>query len=72
MDKMEESPPSFCNGLGTMNIASFPERTIDHTTRDMGSEFRYILGKVLGTQDRPTLRLASHHCVLCLKLRHTH
>ena len=34
----------------------------------MGSEFRYILGKVLGTQDCPTLRLASHHCVLCLNL----
>ena len=34
----------------------------------MGSEFRYAIGKVLGTQDRPTLRLASHHCVLYLNL----
>ena len=34
----------------------------------MGSEFKYILGKVLGTQDCPTLRLASHHCVLYLNL----
>ena len=33
--------------------------------QSLGSKFRYILGKVLGTQDRPTLRLASHHCVLC-------
>ena len=63
-----ESPPSFCNGLGTIYIASFRERTIDLTTRDMSSEFRYAFGKVLGTQDRPTLRLASHHCVLHLNL----
>ena len=34
----------------------------------MGLEFRFILGKVLGTQNRPTLRLVSHHCVLCLNL----
>ena len=34
----------------------------------MGLEFRYVLGKVLGTQDRLTLRLASHHCVLRLNL----
>ena len=66
MDTMEESPPSFCNGLGTINIAYFQGRTIDLTTRDMGLEFRYVFGKVLGTQDRPTLRLASYHCVLCL------
>ena len=36
--------------------------------QSMGLEFRYPLGKVLGTQDRPTLRLASHHYVLCLNL----
>ena len=30
----------------------------------MGSEFRYTLEKVLGTQDHPNLRLASHHYVL--------
>ena len=34
----------------------------------MGSEFRYAIGKVLGTQDRPTLRLAFYHCVLYLNL----
>ena len=34
----------------------------------MGSEFWYALGKVLGTQDRSTLRLASHCCVLRLNL----
>ena len=44
------------------------EGPFDLTTRDMGSEFRYALGKVLGTQDRPTLWLASYHCVLCLDL----
>ena len=32
----------------------------------LGLEFRYALGKVLGIQDRPTLRLSSHHCVLYL------
>ena len=36
--------------------------------QSMGSEFRYALRKVLGTQDRPTLRLATHHCVLCPNL----
>ena len=42
----------------------------DHLSyyQSMGSEFRYAIGKVLGTQDRPTLRLASHHCVLYLNL----
>ena len=35
-------------------------------TKDMGSKLRYGLRKVLGTQNHPTLRLASHHCVLCL------
>ena len=60
------SPPSFCNSLGTIYIASSRERTIDLTTRDMGSKLRYSLRKVLGTQNHPTLRLASSHCVLCL------
>ena len=32
----------------------------------MGSELKYGLGKVLDTQNYPTLRLASLHCVLCL------
>jgi len=32
----------------------------------MSSELRYGLGKVLGTQNRPILRLAFSHCVLCL------
>ena len=63
-----ESPPSFCNGLGTIFIASSRGRTIDLTTRDMGSELWYGLGKVLGIQNRPILRLASSHCVLCLNL----
>ena len=38
----------------------------DLTSRDMGSEFRYGFGKVLGTQNHPTLGLASSHCILCL------
>ena len=63
-----ESPPSFCNGLGIICIASFQVRTIDLTTKDMGWEFRYILGKVLGTQDSLTLRLVFHHCILYLNL----
>ena len=63
----KESPPSFCNGLGTIYIqCHFEEGHFDLTTKDIGSEIRYGLGKVLGTQNRPTLRLASHHCVLCL------
>ena len=66
--KVLESPLSFCNDLGAIYIASSQGRTVDLTTRDMGLEFRYILGKVLGTQDHPTLRLASHHCVLRLNL----
>ena len=61
-----ESPPSFCNGLGIIYIASSQGRTIDLTTKDMSSELRYSLGNVLGTQNRPTLWLASSHCVLCL------
>ena len=40
--------------------------TIDLTTRDIGSKLSYGLRKVLGTQNRPTLRLAFSHCVLCL------
>ena len=36
--------------------------------QSLGSKLRYVLGKVLGTQDRPTLRLALHHCVLYLNL----
>ena len=63
-----ESPPNFCNGLETIYIASSRGRTFDLTTRDMGSEFRYVLGKVLSTQNCPTLRLSSHHCVLCFNL----
>ena len=61
-----ESPPSFCNGLGTIYIAFFQERTFYLITKDMSSELRYGLGKVLGTQNRLTLRLASLHCVYCL------
>ena len=38
----------------------------DLTSRDMGLEFRYGYRKVLGTQNRPTLGLASSHCILCL------
>ena len=38
----------------------------DLTTRDMGSEFKYGFGKVLGTQNRLTLGLAFSHCILCL------
>ena len=32
--------------------------------QSMSSEFRYVLENVLNTQDRSTLRLAFHHCVL--------
>ena len=63
-----ELPPSFCNGLGTIYIASFEEGPFDLTSRDMGLELRYGLAKVLGTQNHPTLRLASHHYVVCLNL----
>ena len=38
----------------------------DLTSRDMGLEFRYGYEMVLGTQNRPTLGLASSHCILCL------
>ena len=34
----------------------------------MGLELKYSIGKELCTQNRPTLRLASHHCVLCPNL----
>ena len=47
-------------------LRPFEEGPFDLTTRDMGSELRYGLGKVLGTQNRQTLRLASHHFDLCL------
>ena len=40
----------------------------DLTTRDMGLEFKYGFGKVLGTQNRLTLGLAFSHCILCLNL----
>ena len=63
---MLESPPSFCNGLGTIYIAFSRGKTIELTTRDMGLELRYGLGKVLGTQNYQTLMLASSHYVLCL------
>ena len=36
--------------------------------QSISSEFRYVLRKVLGTQDCPTLRLASHLYVLRLNL----
>ena len=79
----EESPPSFCNGLGTIYIASSRGKTFfDLTTRDMGLELRYSLRKVLSIQNCSTLRLASSHCVLCFNpikgtlniviLTHTH
>ena len=61
-----ESPFSFCNGLGTIYIVSFQGRTIDLAIRDMSLKLRYGFEKVLGTQNRPTLRLASSYCVLCL------
>ena len=38
----------------------------DLTTRDMGLEYRYAFGKMLGTQNRLTLGLVSSHCILCL------
>ena len=63
---MISTPPSFCNGLGTICITSSRGRTIDLTARNMGLELRYYFGKVLGIQNCPTLRLASSHCVLCL------
>ena len=49
-------------------MMSFPfeDGPFDLTTRELGSELRYGLGKVLGTQNHPTVRLASHHCILCL------
>ena len=59
-------PPSFCNGLGNIYIVSSQGRTIDLTTKDMSSELRYGLEKLLGTQNHLTLRLAFFHYVLCL------
>ena len=61
-----ESPPSFCNGLGTIYIASFRGRNVLSYYQSMSSEFRYSFRKVLGTQNNLTLGLASSHCVLCL------
>ena len=66
METKGESLPSFCNSLKTIYIAFSQERTIDLITKNMGSELRYSFGKVLSTQNRSTLRLASSHCVLCL------
>ena len=68
VDTRGESPLSFCNGLGTIYIAFFLRNDLWFYYQSMGSEFRYFLGKVLGTQYYQTLRLASHHCVLCLNL----
>ena len=36
------------------------EKPFDLTNKDLGLELTYGLGKVLGIQNRPTLRLASH------------
>ena len=65
MDTRESRHLVFFNGLGIIYIASFKGRTIDLTTKDLGSKLRYGLGKVLGTKNHPTLRLASFYCVLC-------
>ena len=66
MDITGESPPSFCNSLGTIYITSSRGRTVDHTNKDMDSKLRYNLGKVLDTQNCLALSLASSYCVLCL------
>ena len=58
--------PSWPDLWTTLYIASFSRKDLWSYYYSMGSEFKYALGKVLDTQDRPTLRLASHHCVLCL------
>ena len=50
-----------------MNIASFEEGPWSYY-QSLDLEFRYALGKVLGTQDHPTLRLVSYRCVLYLNL----
>ena len=72
VDTKGELPPSFCNSLRTIYYyiysVLFEEGPFDLTTRDMSLEFRYTFGKVLDTQDCPTLRMASHHCVLYLNL----
>ena len=64
--QMGVTPQFFFNGLRIIYITSSRGRTIDLITRNIGSELRYGLGKVLGTQNRLTLRLASFHYVLCL------
>ena len=51
-----------------MNIVYFRGRTFWSYYQSMGLEFSHALGKVLGTQDRPTLKLVSHRCVLCFNL----
>ena len=61
-----ESLPSFCNGLGTIYVASSQGKTIGLTTKNIGLKLRYGLEKVLGTQNCPTLKLTSSHCILCL------
>ena len=61
-----ESLPSFFNYLRTIYIASSQKMTIDLTIRNMGSKLRYGFEKMLGTQNHPTLKLASSHCILCL------
>ena len=47
-----------------MNIT--PLRGTTSLTQSMGSEFRYGLRKVLGTQNHLTRELASTYCILCL------
>ena len=54
-----ESPPSL--GLGTVNIAPFCGR-ID-LYQNTCLEFRYEVGKVLGTQPHLTRGSTSTHCV---------
>ena len=49
VDSRGESPPSFCNGLGTIYITSFFREDLWSYYQSMGSEFKYIFGKVLGT-----------------------
>ena len=40
-----ESPPSFCNGLGIIYIASFQGRTFDLTTRVWVRSLSTLLGR---------------------------
>ena len=66
MDTKRESPPSLCNGLGTIYIISFSRKDLSSYYQSMCLEFRYALRRVLGTLDHPTPTLASHRCVLCI------